>query len=210
LPNTTLCDILCFMFQSEAEMKQDLREAGNVIQQFAKTMPSLSIQLLDTSQPMEAEVQLESLATRLHRLMSSVVGKEHESLISIGSGINDCEVTLHGIGMAINAQGKNRYTPSQKAQIAKQSFGVLRGFATHRHWEVSINGTRAVNPWRLILFEEPVPFVGVREAGAANYDSMPCPAFMGEPTGCPRMPKQLWPMVIDVYEACGEFGQFPR
>jgi hypothetical protein len=34
---------------------------------------------------------------------------------------------------------------------------------------------------------------------------MLCPAFRGKPRKTPRLPKQLWVPVVDIYEACGEF-----
>jgi hypothetical protein len=134
---------------------------------------------------------------------------EMQRVSAIISGIDDCESALRGINTAIESAKPNTYGPREKADIARRSYSVLHQYATHRDWEVELNDVMILDPSRLELVEEPVTFVRAHSAAEPTYGLMPCPAFGGKPTGQPRLPKQLWPKVIDIYEECGEFGEIP-
>jgi hypothetical protein len=187
-------------------------------------MPAVNIPAVDRNYPLELPLQLDILQNRVsYHLVDSLGSEEAKQINQVRSAINDCSMVIAGIKAVVEEEGSRSYQSNELAGIAKRSFGVVHAFALDRKMgqfrsiddpykpvDFSLRktsvyyGQMMVVPERLELIEKPIPFVKVRSSTSEpTYEEMRCPAFLGKSTGIPRLPKQLWQMVVDVYDECG-------
>jgi hypothetical protein len=177
--------------------------------------------------------QLASLVKRIHSHVNAhapqgVTFAEKLSLLAV----SDSRMVILGMLGRLQLSGK-AFTPQETADTIHRSYGVLRHWTqdlarlkTRRYLDDLITPipegeplskrramSLVLNPDYLDYHEEPVShlsFIGTGNPPA--LPRVPCPGFSKEPAAEPwQLPEHLniaervWPRVVDLHLACGEF-----
>jgi hypothetical protein len=153
------------------------------------------------------DTQLRSFADRLkEHLMQVAPGTEYIFLVH--TGIKDASIALNGVVKVIQAE-KPSFNTEQKAAIARRSYGVLVRYAIDQSLASTTDGFRQadydwfIDPQYLEFVDGESPYVRVKNDATDHSLPLPCPAFAGPIGQAPRMPRQLWDGIINIYKDCG-------
>lgn len=157
--------------------------------------------------------QLEALNSRLRKHFRAVLSKAAYMEVSItSSAIEDSVTALNGVVLATR-RAKPGLPGTEQAHVARRSYGVLSSYALDQDLtdigvaKDHVQCDHYIDPEDLEFIDGEAAYVRVKNGVVRADAEMDCPAFIGPKGRLPRLPKQLWVGVIDIYEGCGQFDK---
>lgn len=187
------------------------KEEGRIIQAGADTLVGQD-RLLHPKpiRGMDLDDRLRSFADKLKARLEKVAPGQ-ENVFLVHTGVKDTAIALNGVAEVIQA-AKPKSKPAEKAEMAKRSYGVLVRYAIDKSLASTTDGlglldnSWSIDPTLLEFIDSDQAYVRVRNDAVDPEARLMCPAFASPRGTAPRLPRQMWDAVIDIYKDCGVFN----